>query len=82
MRDGALPCVTYGYGERYGSGTIYHMVALLHLDDSLACVLDDNFPGTYEWMSRAEFLKRWKHPSGSGWAVVLLLPPPPPVPSN
>ena len=77
------PCVTYGYGERYGQGqTIAHMVILLHIDDHLACVLDNNFPQTYEWMSRAEFLRRWVHPSGKGWAVVLLESPPPPIPRS
>jgi hypothetical protein len=75
-------CVTYGYGERYGMQTIYHMVLLVHLDAHWAVVLDNNFPGTYEWMPRAEFLRRWVHPSGKGWAFVMLAPPPPPVPHN
>jgi hypothetical protein len=75
-------CVTYGYGERYGGKTIYHMVLLVHLDDKTAAVLDNNFPGTFEWMSRAEFLNRWKHPGDKAWAVTLLEPPPPPIPSR
>lgn len=75
-------CVTYGYGERYGMKTIYHMVILVHLDGQNAAILDNNFPGTYEWMPRAEFLRRWVHPGGKGWAYVLLAPPPPPVPHN
>jgi hypothetical protein len=82
LSEGRMACVTYGYGERYQMQTIYHMVCLAHLDDKVAAILDNNFPGTYEWMSRAEFLKRWKHPSGKGWAYVLLTPPPPPVPHN
>ncbi len=82
LSEGRLACVTYGYGERYQMQTIYHMVCLVHLDDRYAAILDNNFPGTYEWMSRAEFLKRWKHPSGKGWAYVMLTPPPPPVPHN
>lgn len=73
-------CVTYGRGERYNGQTIYHMVLLLHLDQKWACVVDNNFPGTYEWMSRDEFLKRWKHPSGKGWAYTFLESPPPPIP--
>ena len=75
-------CVTYGYGERYQMQTIYHMVMLVHLDARVAAVLDNNFPGTYEWMTRDEFLRRWVHPSGKGWAYVMLAPPPPPVPHN
>lgn len=74
--------VTYGYGERYGMQKIAHMVMLVHLDDKTAAILDNNFPGTLEWMSRDEFLKRWKYPSGSGWGYVIIEPPPPPIPSN
>jgi hypothetical protein len=82
LSEDRMACVTYGYGERYQMQTIYHMVCLAHLDDKVAAILDNNFPGTYEWMSRDEFLKRWKHPFGKGWAYVLLIPPPPPVPHN
>lgn len=75
-------CVTYGYGERYNGQTIYHMVILVHLDDKYAAIIDNNFPGTFEWMSRAEFLKRWVHPGGTGWAYTFLESPPPPIPRN
>lgn len=78
----APACVTYGTGERYDSKTIYHMVLLVHLDQKWACIVDNNFPGTFEWMPRDEFLSRWKHPSGQGWAIVFLAPPPPPIPHN
>lgn len=73
-------CVTYGYGERYGGTTIAHMVLLVHLDEKYAAIVDNNFPRTWEWMSRKEFLKRWIHPGHKGWAYVMLEPPPPPVP--
>lgn len=84
FRTGRLPSVTYGYGPRY-SGRINHMVCLLHLDpagtpDARACVLDNNFPKTWEWMSREEFFKR--HRASGAWAVCYLLPPPPPSPVN
>ena len=88
LSEGRAACVTYGYGERYEDEqgkplkTIYHMVLLVQLDSKLAAILDNNFPGTYEWMSREEFLRRWVHPSGKGWAFVMLVPPPPPVPHN
>lgn len=80
MKTGRMVSVTYGYSERYG-GRVAHMVNLVHLDDKWGCVLDNNFIGAdrLEWMSRAEFLRRWKL-GGGGWAVVLLNPPPPPVP--
>lgn len=89
MRTGRMVCVTYDYGERYKSpgnpsGNIAHMVCLLHLDPAdvenpRACILDNNFPGTWEWMSRTEFLRR--HQRRFPWAVAYLLPPPPPVPT-
>jgi len=79
FKTNRLPCVTYGYGERYG-GRIAHMVCLFHLDPAgpgaRACVMDNNFPGTYEWMSREEFFRR--HRLGGAWAFAYLLPPPPP----
>ena len=84
FRTGRMPCVTYGYGPRYG-GKINHMVVLLHLDppgtpNARACVLDNNFPKTWEWMSRDEFFKR--HRTRGAWVMCYLLPPPPPSPLN
>jgi len=77
------PCgVTYGYGEFYGGQTIPHMVMLAHLDSQWAAIIDNNDPLVWTWMRRAEFLKRWTHLGGQGWAVVLVVPPPPPVPKN
>jgi hypothetical protein len=86
LATGRPACVTYGYGERY-RGTIYHMVLLTYLDDNVACILDNNFPGeeNYEWMSATEFRRRFCHPSGRGWGFAFvgkLAPPPPPVPCN
>ena len=81
MAEGKAVGVTYGYGERYAR-PISHMVMLVYFDQGGAAILDNNFPGTYEWMSRAEFLRRWKHTDGYGWACILLAPPPVPVPTN
>lgn len=92
MLERSPVCVTYGLGELYRdrsnpSGTIYHMVLLVHLSDRSAGILDNNFvdgeyTGKYFWMSRAEFLRRWAHPSGKGWAVRFLAAPPPLPPHN
>lgn len=82
LSEGRPAGVTYGYGERYRMQTIAHMVLLVHLDSKWAAILDNNFPGTYEWMPREEFLKRWVHPNGDGWAYVFLSPGPPPPPHN
>jgi hypothetical protein len=80
LKTGRMVGVTYGYSPRYGQ-TIAHMVDLVMIDSDTAVILDNNFPGTYEWMSRAEFLRRWKMNHG-GWGVWLNAPPPPPIPVN
>lgn len=84
LRTGRAACVTYGYGERYGS-RISHMVLLVHLEpegpNARAAILDNNFPGTYEWMSRREFLRRWRL-GGGGWSYCFFSAPPPPIPTN
>jgi hypothetical protein len=82
LAEGAPVCVTYGYGERYQMQTIYHMVLLVHFDAQWAVILDNNFPGTFEWMPREEFLRRAMHPGGKFWAYGFLAAPPPPVPHN
>jgi len=81
LKTGRMPGVTYaGRDNRYG-GPIAHMVNLIYLDENSACILDNNFPTKPLWMTRKEFLDRWRD-RGGGWAVVLLNSPPPPPPSN
>ena len=85
-KTGRMVCITYGYSPRYvdkwnPSGEIDHMVNLVHLDDKWGVILDNNFPDNYEWMPRAELLRRWRM-RGGGWLVVLTAPPPPPNPVN
>lgn len=97
LRTGRLPCVTYcgvdGPG-RYGSEVVAHMVNVVHLDDRVAAILDNNFPGALLWMPAAEFVGRWRGEKadgrpyyigrqkvGGGWAIVFLAPPPPPYPA-
>lgn len=82
LAAGRMPSVTYGGADGvYYRGDIYHMVNLVYLDDKVAAILDNNFPGQYLWMDVGFFLNRWRFGSG-GWAVVVLTPPPPPPPSN
>lgn len=78
-----MPCVTYNGHDCHYRGTIAHMVNLVYLDSSSACILDNNFIGENQlvWMSRQEFLERWTG-GRSGWAVVLLSPRPPNPPHN
>ncbi len=80
-KTGRIPGVTYNYSPsgRYGGKKIAHMVTLLSADDKNFCVLDNNFPGTYEWMTPAEFQR--VH-SQNGWSVIFLASGPPPAPEN
>jgi hypothetical protein len=83
-RTGRSPNVTYNFSPtgRYGGQKIAHMVSLMHLDDKWACILDNNFPGTFEWMDVQTFLSVYTGGRGNGWAVIFLDPGPPPPPYN
>jgi hypothetical protein len=70
--------VTYSGRDDFYRGRISHMVNAAHLDTNVACIVDNNRPGTFLWMTRAEFASRWREIGG--WAVVLLDAPPPPGP--
>lgn len=80
-KTGRMACITYGYSPRYG-GTIAHMTCSPRFRGQYAVCLDNNYPGTYEWMSKDELIKRIKWPGRSGWVFVWLNPPPPQVPIN
>lgn len=79
---------TYGWSPRYNS-RIAHMVAGVKHSGRLAVVLDNN-PMTdfdigsnkiFEWMSRAEMIRRAKLGQGGNlWLFAWLAPPPPPCP--
>jgi hypothetical protein len=74
-------CVTYAGRDDFYRGPIAHMVNLVYLDATRAAIIDNNRPGVWVWMTRAEFLQRWRAMQG-GWAFVLLAPPPPPHKAN
>jgi hypothetical protein len=44
-------------------------------------ILDNNYPGTIEWMTEDQFRATYTG-LGGGWTVILLKPGPPPVPRN
>lgn len=77
LKTGRMPGVTYDGRDDFYRGRISHMVNLVYLDQTKAAILDNNRPGVFVWMSRADFLSRWKG-GGGGWAVILLRSPPPP----
>lgn len=79
LESGRMPSITYnGRDPHYGSRTVAHMVNLVYLDMSTACVLDNNFVGENElvWMTAEEFKSRWLG-GRQGWMVCLLKSPPP-----
>jgi hypothetical protein len=85
LKTGRPVCMTYGYSPRYKdrknpSGRIDHMVLCVHLDEKWGVILDNNFPGDYEWCSRQELFRRWELGDLGGWLIGLLDPPPPPRP--
>lgn len=82
LKTGRAVAITYaGADGVYYSGTIGHMVNLVHFSDRWAAILDNNYPGKYLWMPPGELLKRWRG-MGGGWAFAYLSAPPAPVPVN
>lgn len=51
-----------------------HCVALVYLDSKQACIMDNNDPANYRWMSREDFVTDWRN--SGGWAFALLIGPP------
>lgn len=84
LKSGRMASITYNYSPtgRYGGARIAHMVSLVHLDDKWAGILDNNFPGSIEWMDVEKTFPSVWCGRGNGWAVVLLDPGPPPPPRN
>jgi hypothetical protein len=65
---------TMNTGELYNWQSIHHMISIAHLDDSWACVVDNNDPGKYHWMTAAEYARRFPD-GGQGWGFVWLRVP-------
>lgn len=83
-KTGRMVGVTYCYSPsgRYGGSKISHMVNVIHCDEKYVCVLDNNFPGSFEWCTTAEFLACSRCGGRNLWCVVFLNPGPPPSPKN
>lgn len=56
-RRGCLVCINGGE----------HMVLLVHLDDTSACLVDSNQQGVNRWWSRQRFINEWI--DAGSWAV-------------
>ncbi len=88
-RLGRMPGVTYSFSPtgHYGGRRIAHMVTLVGAGIGKGpdgkgwwCVLDNNYPDSYEWMSENQFLRTYTG-GGQGWCVIFGTPAgPPPVP--
>lgn len=55
-----------------------HMVALVHLDDKWAAILDNNNVGQFIWVPRETLIAEWK--ASYGWAVTPIYTPAAPLP--
>jgi hypothetical protein len=77
LKTDRIVCVTYDGRDGFYGGSVGHMVNLAYLDSTRAAIIDNNRPGKWVWMTRAEFLSRWIN-NGGGWAIVFLANPPPP----
>jgi hypothetical protein len=82
-KTGRMPGITYNFSPtgRYGGSHISHMVSLVHASDKWFVIIDNNYPGSIEWMDPETFLRVYAG-SGNGWAVVFLNDAPPPPPRN
>lgn len=72
--DGYPVATTTNTGALYGYQSIHHMISNAHLDAEWACIVDNNDPGKYHWMPRAEFDRRFVD-GQQGWGFVWLRKP-------
>ena len=83
LKNGYMPSVRIlrSPAGRYGGQSIDHMVVLVgaRCGPSKAwCLVDNNYPGTWEWFSEDD----WKNRTHGKWSMYTLNhPAPPPIPS-
>lgn len=84
LSKGYMPGVTYSHSPtgRYRGARISHMVSCVHFDEKWVGILDNNFPGSIEWMDPTTFKSVWTGGRGNGWAAFFVSPGPPPIPRN
>jgi hypothetical protein len=77
-RKGDVRFLEWACKTRRGCGVTVmggqHMVALVHLDDKWAGILDNNHTEKIIWVPRKTFIAEWLN--SSSWAVVPLMGPP------
>lgn len=88
LKGGRPAATTYAISPtgRYGGKTIAHMVSTMAAAVGRGpdgkgwwAILDNNYPGTLEWMSEAHYRRAYTG-GRLGWAIFLLNGPPPPPP--
>ncbi len=79
--DGNVDFLEWAVSTRRGCGITVmggiHMVALVHLDDEVAGILDNNYTENIKWVSRESMIAEWQ--SSRGWAVTPVYTPSPPL---
>jgi hypothetical protein len=82
--DGDVEFLEWAVSTRRGCGITVlggiHMVALVHLDDEWAAVLDNNDTQQFIWIPRETLVSEWKH--SNGWAATPVYSPAPPLPTE
>jgi hypothetical protein len=63
-------CVTWSTSSLYGGQQVAHMVTGSHFGDNSAAIIDNNDPGKWYWVPKAEFERRWRG-MGGPWAMAL-----------
>lgn len=80
--EGDEKFLEWAIATRRGAGVTVkggrHMVALVHLDDKQAGLLDNNSIDEIIWVDRDRFIAEWKN--SNGWAVTPIYTPAPPLP--
>jgi len=80
--DGNVEFLEWACRTRRGCGITVnggaHMVALVHLDNQWAAILDNNDIEKFIWIPRAALIAEWQ--ASYGWATTVLYTPCPPPP--
>lgn len=80
--DGDVAFLEWACQTRRGCGITVmggaHMVALVHLDDQWAALLDNNDTSKFIWVPRATLIAEWK--ASHGWAITPVYTPAAPLP--
>ena len=78
---GDVKFLEWAIRTRRGAGVVImggdHMVALVHLDASWACIMDPN-TRKFHGISRGSFLAEWR--ASGGWALAVVYTPAAPMP--